>query len=77
MTRYSVSFTLTVTAGNVSDVAEAANLLHGEEQFVGYQGLDKRPEMPTENPPACVIAMRPGKLAKLTQDDSEEARQLR
>ncbi|WP_408631330.1 transposase [Methylomonas rhizoryzae] len=21
------------------------------------------PEMPTENPPACVIAMRPGKLA--------------
>ncbi|WP_409563861.1 transposase [Methylomonas koyamae] len=42
----------------------------------GYQGLDKRPEMPTENPPACVIAMRPGKLAKLTQDDSEEARQL-
>jgi IS5 family transposase len=26
--------TLKVTSGNVSDVAEAANLLHGEEQFV-------------------------------------------
>jgi len=54
--------TLKVTAGNVSDVVEAANLLHGEEQFVhgdaGYQGLDQRPEMPTENPPACIIAMR-------------------
>ncbi|WP_445368197.1 hypothetical protein ACH5Y9_01135 [Methylomonas sp. BW4-1] len=43
--------TLKVTAGNVSDVAEAANLLHGEEQFVHgdarFQGLDQRPEMPT------------------------------
>jgi len=73
--------TLKVTAGNVSDVAEAANLLHGEEQFVhgdaGYQGLNQRPEMPTENPPACVIAMRPGKLTKLTQDESQEAKVLR
>lgn len=73
--------TLKVTAGNVSDVAEAASLLHGEEQFVhgdaGYQGLSQRPEMLTENPPTCVIAMRPGKLAKLTQDESEEAKALR
>lgn len=73
--------TLSVTSGNVSDVAEAAALLHGEESFVhgdaGYQGLDKRPEMPGENPPLCVIAMRPGTLAKLTRDGSEEARQLR
>ena len=70
---------LTVTAGNVSDVAEAANLLHGDEQFVhgdaGYQGLDKRPEMPTAL--VCVIAMHPGKLAKLTQDESQEAKVLR
>ncbi len=73
--------TLKVTSGHVSDIAEAASLLHGEEQFVhgdaGYQGLDKRPEMKSENPPTCVIAMRPGKLAKLTKDDSEEARLLR
>lgn len=73
--------TLTVTSGNVSDVAEAASLLHGEERFVhgdaGYQGLDQRPEMPTENPPICVIAMRPGKLAKLAQEDCEQAQLLR
>jgi len=73
--------TLKVTAGNVSDVTEAANLLHGEEPFVqgdaGYQGLDQRPEMPTENPPACIIAMRPGKRARLTQDDCEDAQLLR
>jgi transposase, IS5 family len=72
---------LKVTSGNVSDIAEAASLLHGEEQFVhgdaGYQGLDKRPEMPSDNPPDCVIAMRPGKLAKLTKDDSEQAQLLR
>ncbi len=72
---------LKVTSGNVSDVAEAASLLHGEEQFVhgdaGYQGLDKRPEMPSDNPPDCVIAMRPGKLAKLTKDESEQAQRLR
>ncbi|WP_425256855.1 transposase [Methylomonas defluvii] len=33
--------TLKVTSGNVRDIAEAASLLHGEEQFVhgdaGYQ----------------------------------------
>ena len=33
--------------------------------------------MPSENPPTCVIAMRPGKLAKLTQEDSEQAQRLR
>lgn len=73
--------TLKVTSGNVSDVAEAAELLHGEEKFVqgdaGYAGLDKRPEMQKENTPVCVIAMRPGKLAKLTQGDCEHAQTLR
>ena len=73
--------TLKVTSGHVSDIAEAASLLHGAEQFVqgdaGYQGLEKRPEMPTENPPVCVIAMRPGKLAKLTQGNGEHAQLLR
>ncbi|MFA5983599.1 MAG: IS5 family transposase [Methylococcaceae bacterium] len=73
--------TLKVTSGNVSDIAEAASLLHGDEQSAhgdaGYQGLDKRPGMLTDNPPVCVIAMRPGKLAELTQDDCEETQQLR
>lgn len=73
--------TLKTTSGHVSDIAEAASLLHGQEQFVhgdaGYQGLEKRPEMPTENPPVCVIAMRPGKLAKLTQGNCEHAQLLR
>nr|WP_225587483.1 transposase [Methylomonas fluvii] len=63
-----------------SDVAEAA-LLHGEEQFVhsdaGYQGLEKSPEMSNEIPPACVIVMRPGKLTKLTKEESEQAQLLR
>lgn len=65
----------------LSDIVEAASLLHGEEQFVhgyaGYQGLDKRSEMPSESAPVCVIAMRPGKLAQLTQDDCEQAQLLR
>lgn len=56
-----------MTSGHVSGVTEAANLLHGEERYVqggaGYQGLELSPEMPTENPPTCLIAMRPGKLA--------------
>ena len=73
--------TLKVTSGHVSDIVEAASLLHGEEQFVhgdaGYQGLDKRPEMRNENAPVCVIAMRPGKLAKLTKGNCEHAQLLR
>jgi predicted P-loop ATPase len=44
---------------------------------VGYQGLDKRPEMPVEIAPVCVIAMRPGKLAHLPQDECEHAQLLR
>jgi transposase, IS5 family len=41
--------TVVGTAANVSDVSEAANLLHGEESSVhadaGYTGLEKREEM--------------------------------
>jgi IS5 family transposase len=40
---------LSSTAANVSDIAETANLLHGQEQAVfadaGYIGADKRPEL--------------------------------
>lgn len=46
------------------------------EKFVygdaGYHGLEKRLEMPAENPPIFVIAMFPGKMAKLTKDECEE-----
>ncbi|WP_231886542.1 transposase [Methylomonas methanica] len=55
--------TLKVTSGHVSDIVEAGSLLHGEEQFVhgdaGYQGLDKCPEMPSENAPGCPRTSQP------------------
>src|SRR5574344_1511315 len=42
------------TAANVSDVLEANSLLHGQEVDgygdAGYQGADKRPDMPTPEP---------------------------
>ena len=43
-----LTHTLVTTAGNVSDVTQTHNLLHGDEKMVfgdaGYQGADKRPE---------------------------------
>lgn len=43
-----LTHTLVTTAGNVSDVTQTHNLLHGDETMVfgdaGYQGVDKRPE---------------------------------
>lgn len=43
-----LTHTLVTTAGNVSDVTQTHNLLHGDETMVfgdaGYQGADKRPE---------------------------------
>lgn len=42
------------TAANVSDVVEANSLLHGQESDgygdAGYQGTDKRPDMPAATP---------------------------
>ena len=42
------------TSANVSDVVEANSLLHGKEidgyGDAGYQGADKRPDMPTPEP---------------------------
>ena len=36
------------TSGNVSDIAEANSLLHGQERFgfgdAGYRGIQKRPD---------------------------------
>lgn len=46
--RSGLTHTLVTTAGNVSDVTQTHNLLHGAETMVfgdaGYQGADKRPE---------------------------------
>lgn len=42
------------TAANVGDVVEANSLLHGQEADgyaeTGYQGADKRPDLPVEAP---------------------------
>ncbi len=44
-----LTHTLVTTSGNVSDVAQAHALLHGNEKIAlgdaGYQGVDKRPEL--------------------------------
>ena len=42
------------TAANIGDVVEANSLLHGQESDgyddAGYQGADKRPDMPMQTP---------------------------
>jgi len=56
---------LRATAANVADVAETANLLHGEEAVVfadaGYTGVDKRDEL-KDRKVTWHIAMKRGKL---------------
>ena len=56
---------IAVTAGNGSDVATAAELLHGQEEVLyggdaGYQGLENREKMVGKQV-ECRIAMGPGK----------------
>lgn len=70
------------TAGNVSDVSQAAGLLHGDEIVAygdaGYQGVAKRPEH-LETPVEWHTAMRPGKRRALTEADAaiEQQEQLK
>jgi IS5 family transposase len=68
------------TAGNVSDVSQAAGLLHGDEVVAygdaGYQGVAKRPEH-QETPVEWHTAMRPGKRRALTEADEEIEHQER
>ena len=63
-----LAHSLSTSAANVSDVTQAAELLHGDEQRVcgdsGYQGIDKRPEHQGRDV-EWKIAMRPGKRAVL------------
>ncbi|HQT39227.1 MAG TPA: IS5 family transposase [Acidocella sp.] len=71
---------LDLTAGNVADITHAHHLLRDEDEAVmgdaGYTGLEKRPEMADKNL-TCLIALRPGKLAKLTALGGPEANLLK
>lgn len=66
--------TLQVTSDNVSDVAEVINLLHGDE---GYQDLANGPTCRPETLSPESLCCVPGKLAKLTKGDCEQALLLR
>ena len=67
-----VVHTVRGTAANVSDVVEVNSLLHGQEiggyGDAGYQGPDKRPDMPAVTPERKLrwhIAMKRGKRKAL------------
>lgn len=76
-----LTHTLTFTAGNVADVAEAANLLCGEEASVlgdaGYQGVGERLGVHRSHVKTIATAMRPGKLRTLTAQGGALADTLR
>lgn len=65
-----LTHSLSTSAANVSDVTQAAGLLHGDELRVcgdsGYQGIDKRPEHEGREV-EWKTAMRPGKRAVLAR----------
>jgi transposase, IS5 family len=62
--------TVVGTAANVSDISQAANLLHGDESSVhadaGYIGLEKRGEMQGRNL-LCDIAKKRSEARKLPE----------
>jgi len=66
---------VTCTAANVADVAETANLLHGEEVVLfgdaGYIGVDKRPEF-KDCKAKCHIAMKRGTLKAMAEGALKE-----
>lgn len=76
-----LTHTLTFTAGNVADVAEAANVLCGEEESLlgdaGYQGVSERLGVHGSHVKTIATAMRPGKLSKLTAHGGALAETLR
>ncbi len=63
------------TSGNISDIAEANSLLHGEENVAfgdaGYQGVEKRPDATKDI--TWHVAMRPGKRKALNKDNEADA----
>ena len=85
-----VVHSLTGTAANVADIAEAHHLLHGEEKLgladAGYQGVEKRGEIQARFPQVRWIvaakrgrikAMAEGKIKELTQAVEKSKAQLR
>lgn len=76
-----LTHTLTFTAGNVADVAEAANVLLGCEKWfqgdAGYQGIEKREETQGLPIKTWAVSMRPGKLKKLIETGGELGGQLK
>ncbi|MDP2000565.1 MAG: IS5 family transposase [Rhodoferax sp.] len=62
------------TSGNISDIAEANSLLHGQEGIAygdaGYQGVEKRPDATKEV--TWHVAMRPGKRRALNKENEAD-----
>ena len=62
------------TSGNISDIAEANSLLHGQESVAygdaGYQGVEKRPDAAKEV--TWHVAMRPGKRRALNKENEAD-----
>jgi IS5 family transposase len=66
--------TVTGTAANVSDVAQASELLHGEEKEVfadaGYTGVEKREEVRAAHPEVkWRVAQKRGKIAAMPEGE--------
>jgi len=63
------------TSGNISDIAEANSLLHGEENVAfgdaGYLGVEKRADAPKDI--TWHVAMRPGKRKALNIENEADA----
>lgn len=63
---------VSTTAANVSDVAQAHTVLHGEEHEVfadaGYQGVEKRPEVAAQHPEVqWHVAAKRGKIKAMAE----------
>lgn len=70
--------TICGTAANVSDVAQAHELLHGEERGVvadaGYQGVEKREEVLRKHPAVkWIVAEKRGKMAAMAEGPAKDA----
>ena len=67
-----LAHTVSVTAANVSDIAQTHALLHGEESVVfadaGYVGVEKRPEIASVHAAVCFeVAAKRGKIKAMAE----------
>lgn len=74
-----LAHSLSVTAANVSDIAQTHALLHGEEKVVvadaGYLGVEKRPEMAgTHERVRFEVAAKRGKIKAMAEGRLKELR---